>query len=533
MDIYNNFFDEQINLFPSLNEHLNLDDYRYLNNQLENDLDSKHIQQQKKLYNKYLDLMNKKKNLSIYDKTLLYLCKNCLESHKYNYHLTPINHQNNFITYFMENASGNGSNLFNKIVDYDNFIEKITIYPEIVTCIIKNMTIGITKKYTLPKIIVEYLIEQLTNSIKHKTYLNKNIKYKLKYDFNKLCDTIFTESTKKLIHFLDNTYKPRCRNTIGMCDLPNGKNEYIYLVKSTLTLDNVSINEIHEYGKSEVERIFNLMMKVKNDLNFNSTDNLKNFNKYLHNHKSLQFKNKEDLLKTYRKCYKNIDNTIMQTNFHNNVKNKCLIIPVPKYNEKYSPEAYYMPGDIQNKRNGKFYINLRNIKDNSKLEVESLTLHEVNPGHHYQLTYVNEKKDIPLFIKSYSNTSYEEGWALYCENLGSYKDITSYYGKLILEMVRALRLVVDTGIHYYGWSYEKTFDYYKKYSFDSNIQIKNQLLRYIAIPSQALAYKMGEKIILDLKKKYKGNVKDFHEKILENGAIPMFLLKEKIQRNSK
>ena len=111
----------------------------------------------------------------------------------------------------------------------------------------------------------------------------------------------------------------------------------------------------------------------------------------------------------------------------------------PSYNEEFSAEAYYIPGDLNNKRKGTFYVNMRNIKDNNKLEVESLTLHEANPGHHYQLTYVNEDKTIPMFLKIDGSEAYMEGWALYCESLGEYKNNESYFGKLILEMIRALR----------------------------------------------------------------------------------------------
>ena len=258
---------------------------------------------------------------------------------------------------------------------------------------------------------------------------------------------------------------------------------------------------------------------------------LKEFNKYLANRRDLKFKSKKDVIDKYKETLSTINKSIMKTQFHNNVKGKCAIIPVPSYNEDYSAEAYYIPGDIENKRSGKFYMNLRNVKELNKMEVESLTLHEANPGHHYQITYVNENDKIPLFLKAYSNEAYQEGWALYCEGLGKYKTYESYYGKLILEMIRALRLVVDTGIHFYGWTFDKTFKFYKRFSVDSDSKIKQQLYRYIAIPGQALSYKIGEKIILDLKKKFKkhnkhpGASKDFHERILEHGPIPFELLK--------
>ena len=315
-----------------------------------------------------------------------------------------------------------------------------------------------------------------------------------------------------------------------MIHLPNGFREYKYLIKSSTTLNDIKVDTIHNYGLKEVERIYNLMIKIKNNMEFKG--NIKEFNKYLSKRRDLKFKSKKDVIDNYKETLSSINKTIMKTQFHNNVKGKCSIIPVPSYNEDYSTEAYYIPGDIQNKRNGKFYINLKNIKELNNIEVESLSLHETNPGHHYQITYVNENDKIPLFLKVYSNDAYQEGWALYCEGLGKYKTYESYYGKLILEMIRALRLVVDTGIHYYGWSYDKTFKFYKKFSFDSDSKIKQQLYRYIANPGQAISYKIGEKIILDLKKKFKKNnkysgaSKDFHERILEHGPIPFDILKD-------
>ena len=524
MKLYNDYFDEYIHLFPSCNDYLNLAKYKYLKSKMENHLDLNHIKLQKQLFKKYLNKLKEKSNYKIYDKVLMYNLKENLESYRYNYNLTPINHQENFIAGILEMANGESSFIFENKKDYSIFIEKISKFNEMILSVIKNMDKGIQKKYTLPKIITIKLIEQLKELLKTKTYINKNIKYKLDFDFNNACEDIFILPIKKLINFLEKDYLPYSRKSIGMYDLPNGKNEYEFLVKCSTTLPNLSVNEIHEYGLSEVNRINNEMIKIKEKLNFKGT--LKEFNKYLRKRDDLNYKSKKELLDLYKKTLNRINNTVIKHQFYSNVNGKCDIVPVPKYNEDFSAEAYYMVGDIEKKRNGKFYINLKNIKDNSKMELESLTLHEANPGHHYQLTYVIENSNIPLFLKCGNNDAYEEGWALYCENLGDYKTLESYYGKLIMEMVRALRLVVDTGIHYYGWSFEKTFKYYKNYSFDSDKQIKNQILRYIAIPTQALSYKIGERIILNLRDQFKGNIKDFHKKILEHGSIPLYLLIE-------
>jgi uncharacterized protein (DUF885 family) len=388
---------------------------------------------------------------------------------------------------------------------------------------------GIVLKYTLPKLLVEKLISQITKLLTNKSYLNKSIMYKLTFDFNAKCASIFVPPLNTLRDFLKTEYLPKSRNSIGMVALPNGINEYKYLVKSSTTLKDITIDSIHEYGVSEVKRIYEEMHKIKDKLEFKGS--LKKFNVWLSKRRDLNFKSKSDVLEQYKAELKSINKTIMKTQFYNNVKGKCQIIPVPKSNEDFSAEAYYMGGDLEQTRQGKFYINLKNIKENNKIEIESLTLHEANPGHHYQITYVNESDKIPLFLKCYPNDAYQEGWALYCENLGKYKTYESYYGKLVLEMIRALRLVVDTGIHYYGWSYTKTFNYYKKYSFDTDSKIHDQILRYIALPSQALSYKIGERIILDLKTHFKSNnsnnsSKEFHQKILEHGPIPLEILKD-------
>ena len=263
---------------------------------------------------------------------------------------------------------------------------------------------------------------------------------------------------------------------------------------------------------------------------------LSEFNNYIRNRKDLKFRDIKDVIDTYKQEIHKITNKskMFKDLFENKIKSKCMVKSVPKYSEKFMPEAYYMPGDLELKRQGKFYINGRSLKEMSKIEVEALTLHEVVAGHHYQISYSYES-NLPLFIKSLSNDAYHEGWALYCESLGEYKTYESYYGKLVMEMIRSLRLVLDTGIHYYGWSFKKAFNYYKKYGFETDDQIKHALLRYIAIPSQALSYKMGEKFFLDCVKKIKSKdkIKHFHKIILESGPIPLSILKSLISSNSK
>lgn len=401
----------------------------------------------------------------------------------------------------------------------------MAIFPEICNSMISKMEQGIEKRYVLPKIICQKLIDQLEDIIKNKSYYNK----KGSKAFNKKIEWLFKPSINKLIRFLKTKYMPKCRKTIGMLHLPNGKKEYEFLVMQSVSLKNVSIDQIHGFGILEVKRITEMMKKIMKDIGFKGGKH--DFFKYIRNRKDLQFKNKTEMIQEYKKMYKKIDEEIMPKLFSEKIKTPCEILRVPEFNEEYSAEAYYMDGDWAGKRPGRFYLNMRDISQNSKIEIESLTLHETIPGHHYQLSLVNESTTIPKFLKLFGTEAYLEGWALYCENLGNYDIPELYFGKLVLEMIRAIRLVIDTGIHYYGWSYQKCFNYMKQYGFDTDEQIDQQLIRYICIPTQALAYKMGEKCIIECFKKYVKDsgkdIKEFHTKILEDGAIPLFILREK------
>lgn len=527
--LFDNYFDDYIHIFPSYNDFLNIPKYNYLKKEMPNYYSDEHKLKVKKLFKKYLNASSlllknnkkySKKNL-VYLKSLNYICKTELKGLKIILDHIPLTHDYGFFYEMFDLSSGNSYYLYEKKQDYDDFIKKIRSFPDIVDTIIQKMRIGIAKKIVLPKILSKKLLKQTVELLESKTYLNKKIKFKLDYDFNKKLECVFIDKTKEFIQFMKREYVPNCHINIGLCNIPDGIETYKILVESTLT-KYVSIDKIHNFGISEVKRIHEEQNIIKDKLGFKGS--LNEFNLYLRNRKDLKFKSKKDLIESYKKMYKQINNTIMKTMFSETIKNECEILPVPDYNEEYSSEAYYIPGDLFNKRKGQFFINLKNFKESRRIDIEALTLHEANPGHHFQLTQTFESSDIPLFIKNYNNDAYSEGWGLYCENLGEFKQLESYYGKLNMEMVRATRLVVDTGIHYYGWGFDKSVRYLKKFLFETDEQIKDHVIRYAAIPSQALSYKMGEKIILDLKRKYNGDIKKFHSKILKYGHIPLEIL---------
>ena len=318
-----------------------------------------------------------------------------------------------------------------------------------------------------------------------------------------------------------------------MIGIPDGKLKYEYLVNMLITDNKISIDKIHKFGLMEVDRIHKELKIVQNEIGYKGT--LLRFFSYMRNRKDLKFKNKNEVLELYRKCIKEIEKNIMPDLFVDKIKTKCIVQPVPTYNEEFSPEAYYLEGDMNGIRPGRFFINMRNIKQMSKADIEALTLHEVVPGHHYHLSYINEHVKKPKFLKLFNLESFAEGWGLYCENLGEYSTPESYFGKLIMELLRAIRLVVDTGIHYYGWSFNKTLEYMLKNGYDREEAARQQIIRYISIPGQALCYKMGEKCIIECLHKFmknsknKQNLKLFHQMIIEDGIIPLNILRAKFK----
>jgi uncharacterized protein (DUF885 family) len=416
------------------------------------------------------------------------------------------------------------------IQDYKNIISRYKDLYIICDTIIENMEKGIIKGYVQPKRIIKIVIKQFENILKDKDYYI-TVPIKIRKEFNDAINTYFVTSVQKLLVFLKTKYLKKCRNTIGYYDLPNGRDMYKFFAKSYTTTD-MSIDSIHKLGLSEVKRIYNEMKTIKQDVGFKG--NMKQFSNYLRDDPKFFFKTRNEVLKAYEKEQTYIEKNVLPKYFHTmKNSNKFLshnyqIKAIPKYQETDSPMAYYYMPSKDIKRKGCFYLNMHNLKALTKYTVKALSLHEGNPGHHYQLTNIIDNK-LPIYVMYSDYIAYIEGWALYSESLDNYTDHYEYYGKLSYEMLRALRLVIDTGIHHYGWSYKKTYKYFKKYYNGADSEIINEINRYIVDPGQALAYKIGELTIKRLRSNWKGDIKDFHSKILEYGPLPLNILEAKFK----
>jgi uncharacterized protein (DUF885 family) len=341
---------------------------------------------------------------------------------------------------------------------------------------------------------------------------------------------------RKLQSYLANTYVPAARESIAMSDLPDGKAWYAFNVRGQTTTD-LAPEEIHQIGLAEVARIRKLMDEVIASTGFQGS--FADFLKFLRSDPRFFYDKPEDLLAGYRDIAKRIDPELVKL-FGKLPRLPYGVIPAPPYVEKSQTTAYYQIGSVVAGRPGYFNVNTYDVKSRPKWEMEALTAHETVPGHHVQTALAQELEDAPEWRKYDSYTAYAEGWGLYAESLGGeiglYKDPYSRFGQLTYEMWRAIRLVVDTGIHTKGWTRQQAIDYFKANAGSmADADIEAEVDRYIAWPGQALAYKIGELKIKELRaygEKELGtkfDLRAFHDHILGSGALPLDLLEKSVK----
>ena len=339
---------------------------------------------------------------------------------------------------------------------------------------------------------------------------------------------------KKMKDYLEKIYIPKSRATYGLSDLPNGANWYNYNIQQQTTT-KLTYQEIHAIGLSEVKRIREEMETLIQAIGFKGT--FEEFGVFLKTDPQFYYETGEQLLDAYRVICKRIDPELPKL-FGKLPRLTYGVVAIPSYEEKFQTTAYYNQGSPEAGRSGNFYANTYALNTRPKWEMEALTAHEAVPGHHLQIALGQELENVPEIRKNSSYTAFVEGWGLYSESLGPelglYKDNYSKFGQLTYEMWRAIRLVVDTGIHGMGWTRQQAIDYFKANSAKNEHDITVEIDRYITWPGQALAYKIGELKIKELRKKAtaelgeKFDIRAFHDAVLENGAIPLDILENHI-----
>jgi len=361
-------------------------------------------------------------------------------------------------------------------------------------------------------------------------------------DRTRLTEAALTAYTSKIVpaleklhDYLADTYIPGCRESIGCSDLPNGKAWYAYRVRNYTTTD-LTPDEIFTLGHTEVKRIRAEMERLIDSVGFEG--DFEAFKEFMRTDPRFYFDEKEDLVREYRDISKRADAGLPAL-FSTLPMLPYGVIPIPSYSEKSQTTAYYQGGSLEAGRPGYYYVNTYDLKSRPKWEMEALTLHEAVPGHHLQISIAKEIENLPEFRKNKWYTAYGEGWALYAERLGEemgfYKDPYSRFGQLTYEMWRAIRLVVDVGMHSKGWSRQQAIDFFKENASKTEHDITVEIDRYIVWPGQALAYKIGEIKIRELRAFAetelgdKFDIRAFHDELLGDGGLPLNILESKMK----
>lgn len=435
------------------------------------------------------------------------------------------------------------------VKDYENLVARLNRFPTLVDQTIVLLKKGLEAGVTPPRITLRDVPQQVKNQMDggpEKSALLKPFaefpvafseadRLRLRASAEAALKEKVIPAFGKLHDFLTASYLPGARESIAAIDLPNGKAWYAYNVRERTTTA-LSPAEIHQLGLSEVKRIRAEMDKVISQSGFKGS--FAEFLTFLRTDPQFYYTNAEDLLRGYRDIAKRADPELAKL-FGTLPRLPYGIIPIPSYAEKSQTTAYYQPGAPEAGRPGYFFANTYALNTRPKWEMEALTLHEAVPGHHLQIALAQEMEAAPEFRKHGGYTAFVEGWGLYSESLGTemgfYKDPYMKFGQLTYEMWRAIRLVVDTGMHSTGWSRRQAIEYFLANASKNEHDVTVEVDRYIVWPGQALAYKIGQLKIQELRHHAtttlgdRFDIRKFHDQILGSGALPLDILERRVK----
>jgi len=435
------------------------------------------------------------------------------------------------------------------LADYENRIKRLEGIPALVDQTIALMRDGLARGLTPPKVTMRDVPAQIKAQIVDDPMTSPlmaafatwpaGIAAPDRERLTQQAKAALTDRVKpaftKLHDFLTTTYLPSCRETIAAAALPKGAAMYTYNVRWHTTT-GLTPKEIHEIGLTEVQRLRTLMDQVMAEVKF--TGGFEKFKQHLRTAPEFYFRDPAALVTAYRDIAKRADPQLAHL-FGTLPRLPYGVERVPDAVAPSQTTAYYEPGSPAAGRPGNMYANTYKLDSRPKWEMEALTLHEAVPGHHLQIALAQELSDLPEFRKNTSYTAFVEGWALYCESLGEemgfYKDPYSRFGQLTYEMWRAVRLVVDTGLHSMGWTRQQAIDYFAANAAKTTQDIGVEVDRYIVWPGQALGYKIGQLKIRELRTRAaahqgaKFDLRGFHDVVLGQGAVPLDVLEKRVQ----
>ena len=460
----------------------------------------------------------------------------------------PVDHFNGFHTFFAELSSGQGIAPYKNVRDYENGLARADDFVRLADGAIARMEQGLAAGVVQPRLVMVNVVEQLdamlAEGVEGSSFYRPVANFpaevpeadrpRLRAAYAESISTEIRPAVTRLRDFIRDRYLPAARPTVGLQDMKGGPGLYRHLVALSTTTD-MTPDEIHRIGLAEVARLHKEMEKVKTEVGFTGT--LQQFFEHIRTDPKFKPKSREALQQGYVAIGKRLDATL-PTMFSTIPKTPLEIRPVPALTEKGAARGSYQSGTTDGSRPGVFYFNAYDLPSRTTPGMETLYLHEGAPGHHFQISLAQENEALPSFMRFGGNTAYVEGWGLYAETLGRelgvYTDPYQYFGYLDSQLFRAIRLVVDTGIHSKGWTRDRTIQYILDNSSRGRSNATAETERYIAIPGQALAYKIGQLKISELRARAEKalgprfDIREFHAQVLMTGALPLAVLEKKI-----
>lgn len=553
LEMVDNYFKDYLKLEPIYATFFGVNDY---NDQFGGDLSDEYLKARHDFNTRYLAEVKKinrdalpadlqlSYDLFVYDRNI------ALVDETFPARFLPMNQFYSTVITMIQLGSGEAAQPFATKQDYLNWESRVDGFIAWLDRAEARMKEGMASKVVLPRVLVERMIPQFTaqqvadakDSIfyapisKLPESFSAEDKLELENRYQALISERLLPALARMEGFLKESYLPAARASDGWWGLPNGKLWYQHLA-NLHTTTNKSVDDIHDIGLSEVSRILSEMDKVRQQVGFEG--DLKAFFASLSSEPQYFFSERQDLVDGYMAIKDDI-NKVLPKYFNVMPKADYVVKPVEAFREQSAAGASYEAPAVDGSRPGVFYINTYNLKAQPKWGMTTLSLHEAAPGHHFQIAIKQELTGVPEFQRFSGYTAFEEGWALYAEYLGIemglFSDPYQYFGKLSDEMLRAMRLVVDTGLHAKGWSREQAIQYMKDNSPMAESDIIAEVERYMAIPGQALSYKVGQLKILELRADAEKRLGDkfdlraFHDQVLTSGSLPMAVMEQKINR---
>lgn len=463
-----------------------------------------------------------------------------VDAFRFGWHLVPLTQRGG-----IQDTSSLASSLqFETERDFESWNARLNRFPEYMDQTLALMQRGIQRKIVharvvmtrLPSQIRQQIVDDPSKSLFYKPFRNMPASIpaakqtELKATAQRIIKTKVVPAYQKMLRFFEEVYLPACFEKVGVWQIPDGRKFYAARARQFTTTD-LTPQQIHDIGQREVKRIRGEMEKIIKEVGFDGT--FAEFLEHLRTDPKYYFNDPNQLLSEYKAICRRIDPQLPKM-FGRLPRRPYQLEAIPEHLAPDTTTAYYRPPSADGSRDGTYFVNLYRPETRPKYEMEVLSVHEAVPGHHLQISIAQELEGIPEFRRYGGYTAFIEGWALYSESLGDelglYKDPYSRFGQLTYDMWRAVRLVVDTGIHDQGWSRQQAIDFFAANAAKSIHDIENEIDRYIAWPGQALAYKIGQLRILELRQKAKTelgdkfNLREFHDTILSQGAVTLNVL---------